>query len=220
MASPLRPPASPSASTLDSNAARRLLGEATAGRELARLALRSPWLARVPRGHGEPVVLIPGLGASDASNAALRGYLRSIGYDAHGWGLGRNRGDVRGRVPEVEALALRLADRRDAPVHLVGWSLGGVIARGVARRRPDRVAQVITYGSPVLDRGLGRVRVPITAIHSRSDGIVPWRSCIDDFSPDVENIEVRSAHLGMGIDPDVWRIVTDRLARATKAART
>jgi len=202
--------------TVDPSAARRLLGEAIAGRELARLALRSPWLARAPRGHGEPVILLPGLGASDASNAALRGYLRGLGYDAHGWGLGRNRGDVRGMVPEVERLAVRLAERRDGRVHLVGWSLGGVIARGVARRRPDLVTQVITYGSPVLDRGLGVVSVPITAIHSRGDGIVPWRSCIDDVSPDVENIEVQSAHLGMGIDPDVWRIVTDRLARATR----
>jgi len=216
MAPPTDPQDLLSDPTVDPSAVRRLLGEAVAGRELARLVLRSPWLARAPRGHGEPVILVPGLGASDVSNAALRGYLRGLGYDAHGWGQGRNRGDVRGKVPEVEALARRLSTAHDAPVHLVGWSLGGVISRGVARRCPNIVAQVITYGSPVLDRGLGLVPVPITAIHSRGDGVVPWRSCIDDFSPQVDNIEVQSAHLGMGIDPDVWRIVTRRLAQATR----
>jgi len=191
--------------------ARLLAGEAMAGRELARLALRAPWLARARRGHGEPVVLLPGLAASDVSNAALRGYLRSLGYDAHGWGLGRNRGDVAATLPRVRTLVDTLAERTGHRVHLIGWSLGGVIARGVARRQPSAVAQIITYGSPILDRS--PIDLPITAIHSRADGIVPWRQCIDEFSPQVENIEVRSAHLGMGIDPDVWRIVTDRLAR-------
>jgi alpha-beta hydrolase superfamily lysophospholipase len=190
---------------------RLLAGEALAGRELARLALRAPWLVRGRRGRGEPVVLLPGLGASDVSNAALRGYLRGLGYDAHGWGLGRNRGDVRAAVPDVARRVRDLFDRRGERVHLIGWSLGGVVARGVARKAPEAVAQIITYGSPILDRT--RLRVPITVIYSRADGIVPWRSCIDDFSADVENLEVRSAHLGMGIDPDVWRIVTERLAR-------
>jgi pimeloyl-ACP methyl ester carboxylesterase len=192
---------------------RLLAGEALAGRELARLALRWPWLARAERGHGEPVVLVPGLGASDVSNAALRGYLRSLGYDAHGWGLGRNRGDVAATVPLVGQLVTVLFERRQQPVHLIGWSLGGVVARGVTRRHPKAIAQIITYGSPLLDRS--RLTVPITAIHRRADGIVPWQQCVDDFSPNVENVEVRSAHLGMGVDPDVWRIVTDRLARHT-----
>jgi alpha-beta hydrolase superfamily lysophospholipase len=190
---------------------RLLAGEALAGRELARLARRAPWLLRAPRGHGEPVLLLPGLGASDLSNAAVRGYLRAMGYDAHGWGLGRNRGDVRAAIPRVSRLVASLHERTGERVHLIGWSLGGVVARGVARRDPHLIAQIITYGSPILDRS--RVPVPITAIHSRADGIVPWQACIDDFSPDVENVAVTSAHLGMGIDPDVWSVVIDRLAR-------
>lgn len=199
--------------------ARLLVSEATFGRELGRLAIRAPWLAAAPRGHGEPVLLFPGLGATDVSNAALRAYLRGLGYDAHGLSLGRNTGDVKGSLPKVERLTLELFERKGQRVHLVGWSLGGVLARAVARRRPDAVARVITYGSPILDRHEPVVRVPITAVYSRADGIVPWRSCIDRFSPDVENLEVRSAHLGMGVDPDVWHIVTERLARSSRQAQ-
>lgn len=96
---------------------------------------------------------------------------------------------------------------------LVGWSMGGVLSRETARRRPDLVAQVITFGTPVLGgHAFAPIRVPITAMWSRRDGVVSPRACIDDFSPNVVNVEVSSTHLGMGIDPDVWLEVARRLA--------
>ena len=221
--------------------ARTVLGEAGWPLEWARLGRRGRALAGQPRGHGEPVRVLPGLSASDASTTALRRYLRRLGYDARGWELGRNTGDV----PRLAAAALAVVGddvaRTGQRVHLIGWSLGGVIAREVARERPDLVAQVITFGSPVVggprftslarmfppervqeierriaERNAVPITVPITAIHSRRDGVVGWQACVDSVSPRVDNIEVGSTHLGMGLDPDIWRIVAQRLAAARR----
>ncbi|MCW2957221.1 MAG: hypothetical protein JWP18_24, partial [Solirubrobacterales bacterium] len=215
----------------------RLAAEAGAAREVVRLLAASPRLVLAPRGDGGPVIDIPGWRAPEASGAPLRAYLRRLGHDARGWGMGTNLGDPGRDARRLSAQVRELAAQHGRPVALVGWSLGGVIAREVARAHPDAVSRVITYGTPVLGPahtigassydadGLRRVsamvrhrdtrrpiRVPITAILSRRDGIVSWRACVDRTSPDVEHLEVASTHLGLGIDPDVWRIVADRLA--------
>jgi hypothetical protein len=80
------------------------------------------------------------------------------------------------------------------------------------------VRRVITLGSPITGSRLEAreatpIRVPITAIWSRADGIVPWQACIDVRSPDVENIEVGATHIGLGFSPDVYRLIAERLAR-------
>lgn len=80
----------------------------------------------------------------------MRAYLRALGYDTRGWGLGTNTGDPRLDVERLARIVLRLADDTGSPVSLVGWSLGGVIAREVARREPDAVRRVINYGTPVV----------------------------------------------------------------------
>jgi hypothetical protein len=226
---PAVPPAPP--------ARRTLLGEAASALELARLGGRSLALARQPRGAREPVRLFPGLRAGEGSLAPLRRYLAALGYDALGWGLGRNSGEVPALLRRAVQRVERDAAAAGAPVHLVGWSLGGVIARELARDRPDLVAQVITFGSPIVggprytalahrfpperlaaieagirEREARPIGVPVTAIHSRRDGIVGWTACVDATTPGAENIEVRSTHIGMGIDPDVWVIVAQRLA--------
>ena len=88
------------------------------------------------------------------------------------------------------------------------------MAREIARERPELVAQVITFGTPMLTpRSRMPLRCPVTVVYSKADRIVPVRSCIDP-SPDANNIEVRSTHLGMGFDPDVWRVVAGRLSSA------
>jgi hypothetical protein len=217
-----------------------LLREALWPLELPRLALAAPDLARLPRGSGEPVMVLPGFATGDASTFALQAYLRLLGYRVRGWGLGVNLGDVPALVPRVMERVERLAAEAAAPVRLVGWSLGGVLARETARERPDLVRRVVTLGSPVVGgpkytavgsvyrarnvdldlleaeieaRNAVPIRVPVTAIYSRSDGVVAWQACLDRHSPDVEHVEVDSTHIGLGFAADVYRIVADRLAR-------
>jgi len=208
--------------------------------ELPRLLLRFPELARLQRGAGQPVMVLPGFGAGDASTLVLRSYLRFLGYRVRGWRLNVNTGQVRALLPRVQKRVARMAEITGEPVRLVGWSLGGVLAREVARDRPELVRRVITLGSPIVGgpkyTAVGRVyrqqgvdldsleaaietreatpiRVPITAIWSRADGIVAWQACVDRRSPDVENVEVTATHLGLGFAADVYRVIADRLAR-------
>ena len=213
--------------------------EATSPLQAARLLGATRRLQGAPRGDGHVVIDIPGWRAPELSGLPVRRYLSWLGYDARGWGLGTNLGDPARDAQRLTKRVVELAAETGRPVSLVGWSLGGVIAREVARRRPDAVRRVITYGTPVVggptytavagaysheirhdaSRVTARldarqpIRRPITVIYSRRDGIVSWRACLDRVSPDVEHVEVRSTHIGMGIDPDVWEVVATRLAR-------
>ena len=173
-----------------------------------------PLLALAPRGDGHPVLVLPGFMASDRSTAILRRFLAGLGYRVHGWNLERNLGPT----PEIrEGLVARLREvaAEGRRVSLVGWSLGGVYARELARRFPSSVRLVITLGSPFRDprERVAELPVPATAVYSRSDGIVPWRRCVDDEGARRESVEVDSSHLGMGHHPRVLMIVADRLAQ-------
>lgn len=210
--------------------------------EFAGLLPAFPLLGRAPRGDGHPVLVLPGFFASDRSTRPLRWFLRDRGYHVHGWRLGRNLGPT----PEIVAgLGQRFADiraRHGRTMSIVGWSLGGIYARELARRFPDDVRQVITLASPFRDpsatnvarilrprpRGdLGtlaaRLRdplsVPATSVYSRSDGIVAWRSCLDEAGPRSENVEVRSSHCGMGHHAATLLVIADRLAQPEGAWR-
>ncbi|MEM7409584.1 MAG: hypothetical protein AAF430_05015 [Myxococcota bacterium] len=216
-----------------------LLREAEAAFEFPRLAFRLPGLLQGPRGDGGTVLVLPGYGAGDASTLTLRGYLRWLGHRPVGWELGTNRGDVPALLPEVVE-RLR-ACHRDAgePISLVGWSLGGYLAREAARDEPELVRQVITLGSPVvggpkyttvgalyarqgvdLDEVEAEVDArydtplqrPVTAIYSKRDGVVAWQACIDERSPRVEHVEVNATHVGLGFSADVFSVVAERLA--------
>ena len=217
-----------------------LFGESMGILELPRLITRFPALADQPRGSGERVLVLPGYGAGDASTGVLRSYLRYLGYRARGWGLGRNRGNVEELIPQVIERLEELVERDGEPVSLVGWSLGGVLAREAARERPDCARRVVTMGSPVVGgpkytaaapafrrRGLDldaveaeinarnevAIEVPVTAIYSRNDAVVAWEACIDRGATDVEHVEVEATHVGLGFSPDVFEIVAQRLAR-------
>ena len=107
-----------------------------------------PLRRTLPVGDGHPVLVLPGLLAGDGSTRPLRRILRDLGYQVHGWRLGRNIGPT---AKAVAGMAERLDDldhRYGAPISVIGWSLGGIFARGIARRRPSSVRQVITLGSP------------------------------------------------------------------------
>ena len=205
--------------------------------EAAAALMTLPFTAQAANARGT-VLVIPGFGATDASTWALRHRLGLEGYNVHAWALGRNTG------PRGDTLA-RLARRvreiaRDArePVHLVGWSLGGVLARVAAARAPGCVARVVTLGSPLsgdprcsrfsrlLEIACGRtlrsrhVRdmlrcaagVPVVSIYSKSDGVVDWRASAR--APGVcRAIEVESSHLGLVVKPAVLDRIVSVLAR-------
>jgi len=212
--------------------------------ELGALVAAWPMLALSPRGDGHPVMVLPGFLASDRSTGPLRAFLRSRGYTTHGWGRGTNLGPWPDVLPALETRLRDLALRHERKVSLVGWSLGGVFARALARGSPGAVRQVITLASPlrafhatslgrffwsapraqqampeILARAQEPLPVPTTAIVSRSDGIVAWQSCAEEPGPLRETIEVRSSHCGMGHHPAALHVVADRLAQAEGAWR-
>lgn len=182
------------------------LAEGRALLELAAFVATSPLLAALPRGDGHPVLVLPGFLASDSSTAPLRKLLGKLGYDAHGWEMGRNvRVDLQ-RVREMEQRLLDIHAQSGRKVSIVGWSLGGVFARELAKMHPDKVRQVISLGSPIHDdrRHTNASRlfeflngkdpepvrngqftaldkappVPTTSVLTRTDGIVHWRGSV------------------------------------------
>jgi hypothetical protein len=200
-----------------------------------------PWLERAPRGDGHPVLVIPGFLADDDSTGPLRRFLKRLGYDAHPWLLGRNLGAPGFARERLLARAEDLYARKQEKLSLVGWSLGGIYARELAKRAPARVRQVITLGSPFADvarptafvrwfelvsgRDLAaempelvdRIRrpppVPVTAIFSKSDGITHWEACRESEGPERENIEIDGSHCGLGWNPIALWAIADRLAQ-------
>lgn len=213
--------------------------------ELGTLPLAAPILRLAPRGDGHPVLVMPGFTASDASTGILRRYLKSLGYDVHAWELGRNLGP-RAIGREGEKLVARLQAIHEATgqkVSVIGWSLGGVMARQLSRLAPDAVRQVITLGSPFTgdpratnvlrlyefvsgqkmadadtQRQLAESReappVPSTAIFTKGDGVVAWQNCVEPASATTDNIEVYGSHCGLGVNAAVLFAVADRLAQA------
>jgi pimeloyl-ACP methyl ester carboxylesterase len=204
----------------------------------ASLALLPVWQL-APRGDGHPVLVLPGLGASDESTRILRGFLRNRGFAAVGWKQGRNLGFRRGVVAAVRARLVGLAGEHRQKVSLVGWSLGGIFARELAKEVPDKVRQVITLASPFTGhpRAINAFRlyewmsghrigapdvheplreppsVPTTSIWSRTDGIVSWRCSVERERPFVENIEINASHFGIGAHPLALYAIADRLAQ-------
>lgn len=214
-----------------------------AASELAGFAVWRRVLAKARRGDGHHVLVFPGLMAGDYTTVPMRNYLNSLGYETHGWGNGRNIGPTRAVVDGMERSIQELFEVH-GPITLIGWSMGGLYARQLARRYPERVRQVITMGSPfrLMNRQdtlasllFNRYRhlhvsaeeidmpeeehlrdplpVPTTSIYSRTDGVVPWAACLNELVGTSENIEVRAAHLGMGVHPGTLWAVADRLAQ-------
>lgn len=200
-----------------------------------------PLQRRLPTGDGHPVLVLPGLLAGDGSTLALRRSLRRLGYRVHGWRLGRNIGPTAEAVAGMGERLRDLHTRYRAPVSVIGWSLGGIYARAMARRRSEWIRQVITLGTPfrLTDRNQTRASaafnrfshlhverapapvdleteplpVPATSIYSRYDGVVAWQACLDLRSPRAENIAVIGSHFGYGHNPAVIWAVADRLSQ-------
>ncbi len=182
--------------------------------------------ARAANG-GAPLIVVPGFLSSDASTGVLRGRLAEAGYDVRGWGQGLNLGASEERLARLADDVSRLARQRERPVSLVGWSLGGLYAREIAKRVPDDVARVVTLGSPFSgDPRANRVwwlyewlnrhpvddlpivcdlsakpPVPTIALWSRDDGIVS-SSCARGLPHEADAaIEVSCCHIGFTFEP-------------------
>ena len=218
---------------------RLLLLETRAIWEMGAFFASYPLLRLGPRGDGHPVLVLPGMGAGDASTRPLRAFLKDRGFAAHGWNLGPNHGPRPGAERKMRERLAELAERYGQKVSLIGWSLGGIFARELARHTPAQVRGVITLGSPFAgvprasnawkmyerlseqsiddDDRRERMRqplpVPATAIYSRSDGIVAWQGCLEQDGPLAENIEVEGSHCGLGHNPLVLHAIADRLAQ-------
>lgn len=216
----------------------RLLLEARAPFEyVASLAAR-PFFAALPPGDGHPVVVFPGFGASDRSTEPMRRFLRERGYTPYGWALGVNRGAMPGLMAACRDLVDDVAQRHGTKTSLVGWSLGGVYARELAKALAPQVRCVVTLGSPFAGdprstsvarlyeamsgrplrddpERIERLRrappVPTTSIYSRSDGVVPWQISLNEDLPHTENVQIESSHIGMGVHPMALFVIADRL---------
>jgi pimeloyl-ACP methyl ester carboxylesterase len=216
----------------------RLALEWRAPWEYGATLMSTAWLELAPVGDGHPVLVFPGLMASDASTRPLRRYLRGRGYAVHGWGLGPNLGAVDGVLERCTDLLRTMRRQYDRKVSLVGWSLGGLYAREIAKLFPRDVRLVITLGTPftghprasnawrlyeiVTGHKIGAPEIheplrtppalPTTSIFSRTDGVVAWQCSVEKPSPVAENIEIEASHCGLGLHALAWYAIADRLA--------
>jgi pimeloyl-ACP methyl ester carboxylesterase len=204
----------------------------------AALAMRPVW-SIAPMGDGHPVLVLPGLAAGDASTALLRCFLQSRGYAAFGWGRGINLGLREGVLERAHEALRQLYVTHGRTVSVIGWSLGGLYARELAKHSPEMVRLCISMGSPFTGHPRetnawrlyefasghtidwhdfhGPLRaappVPTTSIWSPTDGVVAWRCSVETRRILAENIVVDASHLGLGAHPATLYAIADRLGQ-------
>ncbi len=214
----------------------------------------------MPRGDNSPVLVVPGLFETNLCFLEMRLWLRRIGYRALGTGMW-----VNAECPEIvgERLLAIISKEYAAhgrKVHLIGHSLGGLVARGVAYHSPEKIASLTMLGSPfrevrispfvacALDfahdfvstrrhcahancfsfdcpcpgvtimKGRFPATVPETAVYSKNDGLVDWRVCM--HGDPKRDVEVHSSHLGLRWNPEVYRVIAERLAMAGEQSKS
>lgn len=213
------------------------------GRAVTELGISTPYRKFFHKNHegdGHPVLVLPGFMASDISTGPLRNFIDKLGYQSYGWEMGRNTAKVKMLYVLMDRLD-EIYEQHGQEVTLIGWSLGGVYARQIAKEKKDKVRQVITLGSPF--RGISEPNnatwlynlisngkrvvdldpnlledlpkpppVPTTSIYTKQDGVVPWEMCMEEFESKIhQNIQVRGSHLGLGVNATVLKIIADRL---------
>lgn len=184
-------------------------------------------------GKGVPVMVVPGLLSTDWATTILRKDLAKLGFNVHGWEMGMNLGRMESLAALTEKVRL-LHKATGQKIILIGWSMGGIFSREVAKQIPDCIEELITIGSPFanvnapnhakwvfdllndtnqIDEEFTRqlpkpAAVKTTCLYSKRDGIVPWQACIEPTEDELHtNIEVKSSHFGMGANPNVVRMV-------------
>ena len=217
-----------------------MLLEARAPIEFAALGLYARSLSKQPKGNGRPVLLVPGYLAGDLSMRPLGTYLSYLGYCVYYPRMGRNMGNVNTDMLRLGARAESIFEELGGQqVAMIGWSLGGIITRETARLFPKAINEVITLGSPIIGgpkfTSIGKRYISannididafeldvhqrnslgfsqaITSIYSKSDGVVGWQASVDTYNKHAKNIEVSGSHLGLGLNPRVWKIIAQTL---------
>ena len=192
-----------------------------------------------PRGDGHPVLIVPGFLRGEGYMQPLYRFLTARGYAVQGWRLGVNLGPTDRILEGLERRLDEIVARHGRKASLVGHSLGGALARQLAKQRLEQVRQLIVLASPIrvptasqleplyrllapwhspnlpsLYLGINEPPdVPVTALHTCSDGIVAWQSCLEVPGPRRENIEVRGNHSTLPSNPEVLLILAERLAQ-------
>jgi pimeloyl-ACP methyl ester carboxylesterase len=210
--------------------------------EFAASLVATPWLRKLPMGDGHRVLVLPGLAANDLTTLPMRAFLKDRGYQTSPWEQGLNLGPRAGVLDALRARVRELFEIERQKISLVGWSLGGVYAREMAKEMPELIRCVITLGSPfagppqatnawwLFERVSGHPHpdaamqaalrvappVPTTSIYSRTDGIVAWQCSLNPPGPLAENIQVPASHIGLGLNPLAMMAIADRLAQDPK----
>lgn len=189
--------------------------------------------------HPRTVMLLPGFATHPVRMRYMARGLEAAGHRVKRWGLGVNWGPTADNIALLEARLADLAARHGEPVVLVGWSLGGLFARELAKRRPQDVAKVVTMGSPFSWSPRGnnvwrayhfitghRVEEPpveielaakppveTVALWSPRDGIVHPRAARGLAGERDREVALRCTHMGFAYAPDAIAAVLAELDR-------
>lgn len=210
-----------------------MVGEWKSIFQLGRLALNYSALTKDRKEDDRPIILFPGFLSTESSMLPMKHFLKRLGYNSEYWGLGINKGHIE-RYRDL--MVQKIVEENKKDVVLIGWSVGGVIAREVARTIPDSINSVFTFGAPIkgpqytigydiyppeeIDRlsnlrleldKTHPIKIPMTILFSKKDKVVSWPSCLDEVSPNARHFQVSSTHLSMVLDPDVWFLLAKHL---------
>lgn len=207
-------------------------------------------LPKKKQGNNRPVLLMPPYLGSDRSTRFVRKYLKAAGFATYKWELGVNMINSKYLPKMIERLD-EIYLKHHQKVSLVGWSGGGIFAKIIANRYPDKVERLITIGSPVwgvknmqtplvkmLEFLRGRTlrerngkflkeleeipRVPVTCIYTKTDGLVPWKNCMEaeTIGANIKNVEVYGSHMGLGANASVLVTIANTLLEDASDTKT
>ena len=220
----------------------KLLMESRSLIELGSFFQALPGLRTMPKGDGHPVLVIPGFLTSDSIMLPLRWTLKNLGYKSEPWAYGTNRAFCPDISAALEKRIVELSEKTGQKVSIIGWSLGGVYARHISQHIPEHIRTVITLGTPfsrnmtsgvavklyelwngqklqktpteLLDKIRKPLPIPYTSIYSKTDCIVAWQCSVCELSSEnVEHVEIKGSHLGLGFNPGALWVIADRLAQ-------
>ena len=185
-----------------------------------------------------PILVLPGLSTTDHFTAPLRNLLNDAGAVTYGWGLGYNHGNISSLLPQVENTVEQLVKKHRCPLVIIGWSLGGYLAREIVRKKPSLASRMITMGTPVtgprytvtaasynrsrisvkmIERQIEKreqvkITVPVLAMFSKKDGIVHWKSCLSPHEPMVRDVEISALHMSMPYSLEIAENILNELS--------